>query len=224
LGSEWVYGLTLPTLSFWADSVNGASLDLFDETIYVSAGGSVYDEVKDVRDLWIQMNTAEVTWIQPWLRYGEFLPPAVVDFEETDWTTGYADSFYTTQYVSYDVLYERDQYPNIVHAVWRSQTDGSVLVLFTNWTAFTSAWSGTISLDALNLGRRASTFSAKMLDYRGDDTGEEVDFDPTTGALSLMGMAPFSISAVLLTPTVIDSSLKLIATWRKGNRQQGQLQ
>jgi hypothetical protein len=225
LGSEWVYGLTVPTLSFWADNTNGGSaLDLFNDTLYVSAGGSVYDEVKNIRDLWVQMNTAEVTWIQQWLRYGEFLPPASVDFDGTDWTTGYADSFYTGQYVSYDVLYERDQYPNIVHAVWRSQTDGSVLVLFTNWTAFTSAWSGTISLDSLNLGRRASTFRAKMLDFRGDDTGEEVDFDPTTGGLSLIGMAPFSVSAVLLTPTVIDSSLKLIATWRKGNRQQGQLQ
>jgi hypothetical protein len=224
LGSEWVYGLTLPTLSFWADATNGAALDLFDESIYVGAGGSVYDEVKNVRDLWVQINVAELTWVQKWLRYGEFLPPASIDFTDTSWTVGYADSFYTGQYVSYDVLYERDQYPNIVHGVWRSQLDGSVLVLFTNWTAFTSSWSGTISLDSLNLGRRASTFRAQRLDYQGSVTGEEVDFDPTTGNLSLMDMAPFSIAGILLTPTVIDSSLKLIATWRKGAKRMGQLQ
>jgi hypothetical protein len=226
LASEWCYGLTLPTLSLFADDVLGSSaLNLWDETLYVSGGGSVSDEVRQIRDLWVQMMQAEIGWIQEYLRYGDMLTPIDLDFESTDWTTGYADTTYTNQYHSYDVIYDRSQYPKVTHAVWRSRQDGSCLVVLTNWTQSICSFGGRIAMQSLQTGGRVYTFNASMLDFDGSEDQDTVlDFDPDTGDVLVQNIPAYSLKAIMLARVADLSNLSLIATWRPGAKRVGQVQ
>lgn len=226
LGIEWCYGQTLPMLSLFAhDTYGAAALNLWDDTLYVSGGGAIANEVKQIRDLWVQINHAELNWIQEYLRYGDFMPPGEVDFENTDWTIGRANTTYTTTYYSYDILYDRARYPNVVHAVWRSQMDGSILVILTNWTSSVSSWAATLATEAFRSSQHPTTFSAAVLDYTGAQDGDTLlDFNPDTGAVLVQDIPAYSIKAVLLMPIVDMSNLPLIATWRPGVQRVGQVQ
>jgi len=224
LASEWCYGLTLPTLSLFADDTYGSSaLNLWDDTLYVSGGGSVSDEVKQLRGLWEQITKAELNWITEYLRYGDMLPLAEVDFDATDWTVGLADTTYTSAYYNYDVVYDRAQYPKVVHGVWKSKLDGSCLVILANWTQSPAAWGGTISMSHLQTGGRTFTFGASMRAYDGSpDTDCILEFDQDTGAVAVRNIPAYSVKAILLYQVLDLSNLPLIATY-SGRRRVGQV-
>lgn len=223
LASEWSYGLTLPTMSLYAnDSYGSSALNFWDDTLYISGGGSVSNEVKQIRTLYERIQYAEINWIQEYLRYGEMMPPATIDWTGTDWTQGLSDTTYTSVYYSYDVIYDRTQYPRVVHAIWRSQGDGSILVILTNWTQAVASWSGTLPLHAFTYGRRAATFVASILDYTGSaDTDTVFDYDTATGIAEVQSIPAYSVKAILLTPTLNAGGIQLIATYsgRKRNSQ-----
>ena len=219
LASEWVYGLTFPTLDLWADATDGGNLDLWDDTNYVSGGGSASNEIKLIRDLWKQINVAETTWIHEYFRYGEALAPVVVDIAASATKTGYADSTYTNVYYSYDTIYDRSAYPRVVNSVWRSYATGAVLVLLVNWTEVDADWAGTLSMSAITANRRERSFTAKLVDYQGLPVNGTFSFNPATGEVSCEGVTAYSVFGILLTPFQIDASLRLIATQvKRGKR------
>jgi len=205
LGSEWVYGMTVPTLSFWADAVNGPDLDIFDDTRFRAGGGDVNDELRLLRDLWVQMNQFEVLGGQKWLRHGSLAGLAVVDFDATDFTTGFADSLYTGQYVSYDVVYDREQYPRVAHACWTSRDDdGSAIVLLVNWTEQPARWRGTLPMQALGFASGAPV-AATTLDAALEDAAVDTTFTATTGVLDVPEIAPYTVLVVKLAAPIVDA-------------------
>lgn len=202
LAAEWPYGITFPAFSlFESDTLEFK--DFWDETLYLPTG-TISRTVRQVRDLWVQIITAETTWICKYLRYGEFMAPAAVDFSVTSVTTGYADSTYASPYYSYDVIYARNQYPRVVHGVWADRATGWIAVIFANWSDTNARWVGT--LDVATLGITNSTRS-----YRADYTGN-VDsingYEFADGALSLE-VAAFSICAVIFAVDAETASPKL---------------
>jgi hypothetical protein len=205
LGVEWPYGITWPTLSLYEDSTI-ALKDWFDDTQYVSGGGLVPNKVKQIRDLWVQIMRAELNFLlDRGFRYGEMMPPAVVDIAATTTTTGMAQSTWTAgapNYQSYDTIYERTAFPRVTHSFWKA-ADGTLVGVFCNWSDTAGAWSGTIDTAAFGVGGPGSTGAKRMTVMRVDST-EAVDlditFDGDTGVLSMGSVAAYSMAAVFFTP------------------------
>ena len=199
LASEWPYGLTFPALSFW--ETNTIPLrDPWDESRYQPAG-PISTTVRSLRDLWVQMVSAELRFARKYLRAGQFEAPAALDAARTDFTTGLADTVYSNQYFSYDVLYPRATTPRVTHGVWRAD-DGSVCVLLVNWTDTAARWAGTIDLAGCGLGEPGSGASRRIKVERLDSTGtptETLEFDADTGDLELATVPAFTVTAVTLT-------------------------
>src|SRR6185436_6501393 len=155
---------TWPTLGYYADDTIPLR-NFFDDTLYVAGGGSVSNTVKAIRDLWNQISYAESNWLlDAGFRYGEMMPPAVVDFAVTATTTGMAQSTWTAPapfYHSYDTLYERAAFPRVTHAIWKAGV-GEVLVLLVNWTDTAAAWSGAINTEVCGLGAAGSSDARRI--------------------------------------------------------------
>jgi hypothetical protein len=204
LASEWPYGLTIPTLDM-AQTSTVPIRDFWDDTQYVAGGGTVSNTVKQIRDLYTQIITAESTWLcDAGFRYGEMMPPAVVNIAASGTTTGLAQSTWTAPapfYHTYDTIYERTAFPRVVHAVWK-HTDGTILVVLANWTDTAAAWSGALPLEVCGLGAAGSAearrIAVRKLDYTGAESGT-AQFDSVTGTITLTSVAAFSIAVVELT-------------------------
>lgn len=207
MAADWVYGLTVPTLSFYETNTIVLK-DFWDDTQYVSGGGAISNTVKSIRDLWVQLITAEANWITTWFRYGQLLAPATLDAVNTDFTTGLAGAgsfgttIYATTYTSYDTIYDRSSFPRVTHAAWKAD-DGSVCVIFCNWSDTAGKWAGTIDTLRAGLGAlgsaRLTSVVAKRLDYTGAESGT-VTWSAATGKITLASVPAFSITAVMLTP------------------------
>lgn len=200
LSLEWIYGMTFPALSLFEDNTT-PYFNLWDNSQYVENGGLVANTVRQARDQWVQITTAEYGWITEFLRYGAFMSPAVVDFGVTSTTTSISDSAFTTFYYGYDTLYDHATFPRVVHGVWKADS-GAVAVVFTNWTDTAGAWSGTIDLATLGLGAPGSddarAIRVQRLDYTGNRVLGDLNFDPNTGKITLNNVPAYTIGAVVL--------------------------
>ncbi len=204
LGVEWPYGITWPTISLYDDDTYPLK-DFFDNTLYVAGGGSVPNKVKQIRDLWVQIVTAESNWlIAAGFRYGQMMPPAIVNIAATTTTTGMAQSTWTAPapaYHSYDTIYDRASYPRVTHGVWKAD-DGTIVVVFCNWSDTAGSWSGVLPLTTCGLGdpgsAEARRIQVRRLDYTGAESGS-AQFDSVTGTLTLTSVAAYTTAFVELT-------------------------
>lgn len=201
LASEWPYGITWPTLSLIR--INGVTLkDFWDDTQYVAGGGAISNTVKSIRDLWVQIVTAESNWlIAAGFRYGKFMAPAAVNLASTDTTTGLAQSTYANIYHTFHTLYYGAAFPRVTHGVWQN-ADGTILVVFANWTDTAARWSGVLDLEGYGLGAAGSSdarrIALKRFNYAGAESGT-AQLDSVTGALTLASIPAFTVAAVTLT-------------------------
>lgn len=211
---EWPYGLTATTLSLYADDVDGAELNLFDDANYFSGGGTVNDEVKQIRDLWVQMAIAETRWATPYLRYGDLLSPPVLSPTGTSFTTSLANTLYTGfRYYSYDVIYDHNSTPRIISAFHRDRFTGAVAGFFVNWTEVTGDWSGTIDVDSYGL-LVGNGVNVSVLDYYGNPTtAVDVDFDLTTGQITVTDLPAYSTVFIKFTPIPVPNSVAIPARY-----------
>lgn len=209
LASEWVYGLTFPTLSLYEDDVVSLK-NPWDESLYQPAGPAS-PVARSLRDMWVQIITAESGGLLKYLRYGDFHAPAVLDVAGTDFTTGLAQGPFANDYFSYDTLYDRFAYPRVVHGVWKA-SDGGVCVALANWTDTAAKWSGTLDTATLGLGAPGSAESERITFRRVDASARavgDVTFDPSTGKLSLASVPALTITVVVLENTALPQDVVL---------------
>lgn len=209
LASEWVYGLTLPTLSFFTDGSSIPALqDFWDETQYQLNGGPISNTVRSIRDLWSQIVSAEANWLcAKGFRFGKLQAPATLDPALTDFTTGqsgdggFAGNPYGSGYTSYDVVYARAQFPRVVAALW-SAADGSARLCMVNWTDTAAKWGGTIDSATAGLGAPGSSkllgVSVRRLDSTQNPTGAFV-WNASTAKFSIPSLAPYTITVAEFT-------------------------
>jgi len=202
LAYEWPYGAVMPVLSFF-ESTGLPAKNFFDDTLYVSGGGSISNVVKQIRDLWVQITQAETNWLcAEGFRYGEFLGCGEIDPTGTDVTTGRAETTYANIYTSFDVIEDRATTPRVVHGVWRAD-DGSVRVVMANWTDTSGALSVRLDTEDAGLGAPKSNLLRAVTATRVNSaraTQPDVAFDAETGQLSIESLAPFSVAVVILEP------------------------
>lgn len=201
LASEWPYGLTWPTLSFFvSDTVT--LKNFYDDTLYISGGGTVSNTVKQIRDLWAQIVRAESGWlIDEGFRYGTMMAPAVLNYASTATTTGLADTTYATDlYNNYDTIYERATFPRVTHGVWKSST-GSVCIVLVNWTDTAGGWSGYLNLESLGLGAPGSEQASGIVVSRFNADGSlngTAALNTLNGELTLGSVPAFTVAVVTL--------------------------
>jgi hypothetical protein len=213
--AEWVYGFTMPALSTWFDDVNGSGLDFFDDAQYIENGGTVSNTVRQLRDQWVAVNRGLITF-RDYIPYGRFLPPAHVDVETSDTTTGYADSFYTGQYVSYDVLYDRAAFPKVLNSVWQSRVDSTLLIVLHNWTGDTARFAGDFS-DAIAAAGFEDQIALEVVDALGAVSDVGATLEPDTGIVVVDAVPPFGVVFVRVAAAVVTPELEVPQT-REGIR------
>lgn len=147
MGSEWAYGLLMPEFTLWSDDTNGTAIDLYNNSIYASAGGPVSNTVRSLRDFNRSMIVAETDgWILEYLRYGTLLPLLTPRPDRCTFTTGMSygsDSFYFDS----QVVYRKASYPAVVHAPWRSRDGTKVGLILVNWTTSAANFATEIPLN-----------------------------------------------------------------------------
>jgi hypothetical protein len=198
LASDWPYGMTAPTFSFFqSDTI--PMYDLFAESIYRPLG-AVSRDVRRVRDLWVQIVQAELRQAAVYMHEGQMMIPAELVDELTDTTTGMAQSTFANDYHTYDVLYDRADYPRVTHGCWRAR-DGSVMVVLSNWTFRDARWGGVLDLEGFGFDTAEPLEPRPVTVRRTDAFGAasaDVAFDRLTGRLVLANVAALSVTLVTL--------------------------
>jgi len=197
--SEWPYGLTLPMLSIFETNTQGLK-DFWDNTQYADVTpGGISLTVKALRDLVVQLWTAHASWLPDYMPYGEFLAPATIDYALTEVTSGLSQTTFTSQYWTYDTIYERSAFPRVTHGIWKA-ANGSVCVLMLNWTGSIASLGGTIDTETAGLGAPASIDLKQVTLDTSKASGCSVTFDRNTAKLYVRDIAAFSMKAVIFTP------------------------
>jgi len=198
LASDWPYGMTAPTYSLYQSDAT-PMYDLFAESIYRPLG-QVSRDVRRVRDLWVQIAQAELRQAAVYMHQGQMMNPADLVLELTDTTTGMAQSDFANFYHTYDVLYDRADFPRVTHGCWRAR-DRSVMVVLANWTFRDARWGGVLDLEGFGFDtgevppprpitvRRTDAFGAPVAD---------VDFNRLAGRLVLANVPALSVALVTL--------------------------
>lgn len=202
---EWAYGMVLPALSFFADDELYPTPpgDLWDESNYQPTGPAAV-KVRQVRDLWTQLAYAELHWALQYLRFGQFMPLAVMDFNiatatQSELAAGNPYIEYAGQYLSYDVVYRGLQFPAVLHGIWRDPDTGEVCIFLVNWTEAAAVWAGEVSMAACGLSG-AAMVQVERLNYRGT-AARQADLLNVgdTASITVEDVPPFTMIALRLT-------------------------
>jgi hypothetical protein len=204
LASEWPYGMTMPTFAVYANDTQGTNLDLWDESIYIPVG-TVNAEVRQLRDLYVQLNKAEQLWALDWLRYGEFQPLADVDFTTTTTTQGFANGTWAT-YFTLDTVYDRVAYPCVVHGIWKRPSSGTVTVFLVNWSHKVARWTGALDLSFYGVMTPGSSVNAYQRDYLGGSTFSQTFTSPQV-TLDVKDIPAYTLTAFTFSKETADTSV-----------------
>jgi hypothetical protein len=140
---------------------------------------------------------AELDTAGLYMHQGTMQTPATLDYNLTDTTTGLAQSFFANDYHSGDVLYDRANFPRVTHGVWKGR-DGTILVVFINWTFEDAAWAGTLDIESMGLGIPGTHRARQIGVQLTGGVAAGVHFDYATGKLSIDNIPALSVCLVKL--------------------------
>jgi hypothetical protein len=162
LAYEWAQGANTPVFANYAtDTFTGGDNSPWDASQYSADHplGAANSEISTLAQLWVELNTAEITWAGRFLRNGNMLAPlshhvdtTMVDME----TYGLYDRVqlpggnFADLRSGFPVIWSRGSHPAVTHAVWQAYDNPNwVCVFLTNWTNASATWKSAIDLQKL---------------------------------------------------------------------------
>lgn len=228
LGVEWAWG-TVP--AYFGIYNNPALLndplaggDLWDEENYSSTHplGAASPEIKTLRELWVSLTQAELSFATSYFHDGIAKPLAELQ-AGTTYVDLVAEGIWDVITFSFDklsellgfppgtiqitgdlptahgfsgpFLYDENNFPQIVHSIWRNETTGRVCIFLVNVTRSTGTWKGLVDFGLCGMNA-AKSVRAFQLSSTGKP-GLIGDFNGATGQFDIE-MGAWTMSAILL--------------------------